>query len=121
MVGKKIVRKGAKYKRAYKTPGKWYKPKGYRQTNKSNNNYKSGVSNYRARAIARDGATCRTCGKKKSKSQLEVNHLDTQGKRRDSKNHSNANLRTVCKSCHRRYHQGRGKSKAPVKSGYKKK
>lgn len=114
MAGKKISRKGAKYKKSYKSPS-WYRPKGYKQGEKSNNNYKSGVSTYRKRALKRDGKKCTSCGKTKPASQLEVNHRDTQGKRRYSNNHSNKNIHTLCLSCHRKSFQGRGKKKTSKK------
>lgn len=111
MVGKKIVRKGAKYKKSYKSPD-WYKPRGYSQKETKNNAYKNGVSTYRKRALKRastgDGRIrCTSCGKKFPPSKVEVNHKDTQGKRRLSNNHSNKNTHAVCLSCHRKKLQNR--------------
>lgn len=103
MAGKKIVRKGAKYKKKYKSPG-WYKPKGYKQSAQKNNNWKNGKGSYRARALKAKGRACSRCGKR---GKVEVDHISSSGTRKLGTNHKLKNLRVMCPSCHRKSQSSR--------------
>lgn len=79
-----------------------YIPTGYKQSGSSNNNYRHGV--WTKGNIYRDHNTgyCEECG---STENLDVHHID-----HDRMNYSQDNLKTLCRSCHKKLHCHRDSS-----------
>ena len=73
-----------------------YIPTGYKQSGKDNNNYKQGVWTKGNIYREYNKGYCEDCG---STNNLDVHHID-----HDRTNYSKDNLRTLCRSCHKKLH-----------------
>lgn len=72
-----------------------------------------GFWNVREYVLWRDGHTCRCCGGKSKDPVLNVHHIESRKTGGDSPD----NLVTLCRYCHRQYHEGRVSLPASVRRG----